>query len=589
MVHLAIPLLLGQHQIAALIAGQVFDHYPEPLRLQRVARQLGISNQQFWQEARLQASIRSPTLRIYGDLLLSLGRAFLRQRYAAILDRRLETANLRLRLSLEGVKDHALFTMDRTGLVTSWNLGAKRLFGYLGKDIVGQNYSRFFTPEDIQEGVPDKLLEQANLDGWINDEGWQVREDGARFFSQGSLSVLETDGAREFGRLVHDVTDQRIAEEGLRQSQKLESIGVLAGGIAHDFNNLLAGIMGSVSFAKGLLPPEHPAYPSLAITEMTTEKAAGLTRQLLAYAGQGKFLVTHVDFSALLRDMLALLQTSIPKSVELQLELGDDLPWIEADASQIQQVVTNLVINGAEAVGPDGGWLRVSARTEGDPHTGLQVCLEVRDSGSGMTEETKSRIFDPFFTTKLMGNGLGLAAVSGIVRGHGGTMRVESEIGKGSAFYICFPAVEKTLQITEKVGAQNDGFAGGTILVVDDEPILRSLAQTILENEGYHVLVAENGRQAVEVFAEHADTITGVLLDMNMPVMKGDKAFSLIRGIRGNVPIVVSTGYAEAMTRALFTTGATVEFIQKPYTAAQLREKMLTTSRPKTAVSGAGT
>jgi CheY-like chemotaxis protein len=273
--------------------------------------------------------------------------------------------------------------------------------------------------------------------------------------------------------------------------------------------------------------------------------------------------------------------------VELQLELEEDLPWIEADASQMQQVVMNLVINGAEAIGPAGGQLCVATRTEGDSHTGLQACLEVRDSGSGMTEETKARIFDPFFTTKMMGRGLGLAAVSGIVRGHRGTMLVESEIGKGTTFRVCFPAVQKTVQIKELVAAQQAGSAEGTILVVDDEPILRILARTILEHEGYRVLLAENGRQAVELFAQHADTITAILLDMNMPVLNGDKAFSLIREMRADVRIVVSTGYAEAMTRELFAADAKVEFIQKPYTATELREKMLTKSKPKTTVSGA--
>lgn len=230
--------------------------------------------------------------------------------------------------------------------------------------------------------------------------------------------------------------------------------------------------------------------------------------------------------------------------------------------------------------------LCISTRTEDDCDTGLQVCLEVQDSGSGMTEETKARIFDPFFTTKLMGRGLGLAAVSGIVRGHGGTMRVESEIGKGSTFQIYFPAVAKTVHVEDIIADKKYACAGGTILVVDDEPVLRVLARTILEHEGYHVLLAENGRQGVEVFAQHADTISAILLDMNMPVMNGDKAFVLIREIRDDVPIVVSTGYAEAMTRALFKAGATVEFIQKPYTASQLRDKMLTMSKPKTTVSG---
>ncbi len=374
MVHLAVPLTLGGQPLGGLIAGQVFDQYPEPLPLERVARKLGISVQQFWQHARLQSPVRNATLHVYGELLLSLGKAFLRQRYSAILDRRLARTNLRLRLLLDDIKGHALFTVDSSGLVTSWNEGATRLFGHTESDVVGQNFARLFTPEEISIGAPEKLVADASRDGWVNDQGWQVRKDGTRFFAEGSLAALGKGEFREFGRLTTDVTDRRKAEEALRHTQKLESIGVLASGIAHDFNNLLSGILGGISFATTCLPSDHPAASSLAIAEQASEKAADLTRQLLAYAGQGKFVVTQFDLSTLIRDMIKLLQTSIPKAVELQLALESDLPWIEADASQIQQVVMNLVINGAESICPEGGSLRVSTgsspmdpRIEGRP------------------------------------------------------------------------------------------------------------------------------------------------------------------------------------------------------------------------------
>jgi CheY-like chemotaxis protein len=342
--------------------------------------------------------------------------------------------------------------------------------------------------------------------------------------------------------------------------------------------------MGGVTFAMSSLAPDHPAYSSLAIAEQASEKAADLTHQLLAYAGLGKFVLTQFDLSVLVRDMLKLLHTSIPISVDLQLALKNDLPWFEGDASQIRQIVMNLVINGAESIGLEGGTLRVSTGTErgekrAEGHTGIEVYIEVRDSGSGMTEATKARIFDPFFTTKSTGRGLGLAAVSGIVRGHGGRMQVESAVGKGSTFRICFPGVERPVQRKEPPAVLRDEHTSGTVLVVDDEPILRTLAQAILERSGYRVLLAEDGREAVEVFRLNAATITAILLDMTMPVMSGPEAFHLIRAIRADVPIVVSTGYGEGAMRGLFDAGSATGFLQKPYTAALLCERIRTTSQ----------
>ena len=579
LVHLAVPVSLGQHKLGALIAGQVFDRYPEPLPLQQLARRLGISAAQLWHEARLQAPIRNATLRVYGELLFSLSKAYLRQRYSAILDRNLERVNLRLRHAVDGIKEHALFTVDGFGAVTSWNLGAECLFGHKESDIIGQNFSCLFPEEDIQKGIPGKLLQKAGDEGGITDKGWQVRKDGTRFFSEGTLAALGEGAFREFGRLTHDVTGQRSAEEALRQTQRLESIGILASGIAHDFNNLLHGIKGGVGLAMTALPLDHPAYPSLVIADKASEKAAELTHQLLAYAGQGKFIVTRFNLSVSIREMLSLLRISISKSVDLQLELEPELPWIEGDASQIQQVIMNLVINGAEAIGKEVGWLRVSTRTasvgeRAVEHTGAEgaeVCLEVRDSGPGMTDEIKTRIFDPFFTTKFSGRGLGLAAVSGIVRGHGGRMRVESSPGSGTTFQIYFPAVEKSTLVQEKPSTQTSSPCSGVILVVDDERILRTLARTILERKGYQVLEAENGREAVEIFRQNASSITAILLDMTMPTMGGDKAFPLLRAIRSDVPILISTGYSQVTTELLGTHEA-FGVIQKPYKPTQLCE-----------------
>jgi CheY-like chemotaxis protein len=372
---------------------------------------------------------------------------------------------------------------------------------------------------------------------------------------------------REYGRLLRDVTELRRAEESLRQKQKLEGIGVLAGGIAHDFNNLLTGIMGGLSLAKASLPPDDPAYPMVELAEHSSTRAAELVAQLLAYSGQGTFVVTRFDFSNLILEILALIGASIPKKVELRLSLTPGLPWIEADASQIRQVAMNLIINGAESIGPEGGTVQVST---GISDSGKCVFMVVKDSGCGMSETTKARMFDPFFTTKFTGRGLGLAAVSGIVHAHRGKMQVESSPGQGTTFTVSFPAVQAAvLKLADPPPADVSPLTG-TILVVDDEPTLRKIAAIILEKAGFSVLFAKDGQEAVEIFRQHALKIGAVLLDMTMPVMGGQKALQLMREIRPDVPIVVSSGYAEASARKEIGQDTLAGFIQKPYTAARL-------------------
>jgi len=577
--HAAIPLFLGHQKLGTLIAGQVFAQYPQPLALQRVAKHLEASPQDLWHAAVHQAPISRATLRLYADLLASLGQAFLRQRYAAILDRSLHQMDERYRMMIEGSKDHALFTVDGRGRVTSWNPGAERLLGYTAGEVLGKNHSGFFTTEDIQSGLPSRGLQLVEQSGWIEEEVWQVRKDGIRFLSETVTARLGGTGepdAPEYGRLLHDVTEERKSAESVLQAQKLESIGVLAGGIAHDFNNLLTSILGNVSLAMVGLPEDDPTRPLLDIAERSSLKAAALIAQLLAYAGKGDSTVTRFDVSGLIAEILPLIQTSIPKAVQLELSLPPGLPWIRADASEIQQIVMNLVINGAEAIGSGGGSLRVSTGIAGlDPSDEEQpdgVYFEVRDSGCGMDEATQRRIFEPFFTTKFTGRGLGLAAVSGIVRRLKGRLALQSAPGEGSTFRIVFPGVPAQLP-EPKAAADADLYGSGVILVVDDDPMVRNFAHAVLERYGYSVLTAENGKAAVSLFRRNAETITAVLLDLTMPVMGGGEAFRLMKEIRPEIPIIISSGYGESAVREQFTS-ALAGVIRKPYTVSELREKI---------------
>ena len=569
--HIAVPLSLGGQQLGALIAGQVFTRYPEPLPLERVARESGISRQRLWQEAIQQVPVTRATLQLYGNLLLSLGQAVLGERYAAILQRRLAQTSQRYRLFIDGVKDYALYTVDGAGKVTSWNSGAERLFGYTEAEIVGQESSSLLVPGILGREALQQAMVEADRSGSVEFEGWCVRKDGTRFFGAGVLASIGKGAAREYGRLVRDVTETRRSEQDLQQAQKLEGIGVLAGGIAHDFNNLLTGIMGGLSFVKTSLPADNPAYRMVEIAERSSVRAAELVAQLLAYAGKGKFVVTRFDLSALILEMLPLIAASIPKTVELDLSLTPGLPWMEADASQIRQIVMNLIINGAESIGADGGTVRVST---GVSDSGSEIFMQVKDSGSGMSETTKAKMFDPFFSTKFAGRGLGLAAVSGIVRGHKGKMQVDSIPGQGTTFRVTFPA-ERSERLADVARLPDKPLptaprGSGAILVVDDESALREMAGVILQNSGYTVLAAKDGREAVELFRQGARKIAAVLLDMTMPVMGGLEAFRLIREFQPSVPIVMSSGYSELAAREELGSDAVAGFIQKPYTAAKL-------------------
>jgi PAS domain S-box-containing protein len=566
----------------ALIAGQVFNRYPEPLPLRRVARHYGISPQQLWHQAIQQVPTTKATLAVFANLLMSLGEAHFGQRHAALLQRDLSATNLRYRLLIDGVQDYALYTIDGARRIVGWNGGAEKMFGHTEAEILGRDCSCLYVPEDIRKEGIRPTLQEADRQGWVESEGWRVRKDGTRFFATGVLASLGRGAVREYGILIRDVTELRRSEEAVRQAQKLESIGVLAGGIAHDFNTLLAGILLGVTQAKSSLPPDHPALPDLEVAEHCGQKAAELTAQLLAYAGKGKFAITRFDLSALVADMLPLIGASIPKAVQLQLFLAPELPWIEGDASQIRQVVMNLIINGAEAVGNGGGIVRISTGIRDRPRgagdragaaaqkPGRDVYIEVKDSGSGMDEATKAKIFDPFFTTKFTGRGLGLAAVAGILRGHMGRLDVESIPGEGSTFTVFFPAVEPPPPRVVEAPSSVAAHGAGTLLFVDDEPVLRKMGKQVLENSGYSVLLAENGREAVEVFQHNSREIVTVLLDITMPVMGGGEALRLIQEIRPDVPVILMSGFGEDSAREDLGTSASAGFIQKPYSVASL-------------------
>ena len=518
---------------------------------------------------------------------------------AEISERRLMESSLREReerlrliydLSTIGIAE-----VDGKGNFTRFNAAFSEIFGYSTGELEKMTFLDVTHPDDVQVSLDQMKQLKTKKRDFFKLEKRYFQKDGSLVWGRLSVSSIRDSqgGYLRSIAMLEDITERKAAEaeqermqRDLLQTQKLESLGVLAGGIAHDFNNLLTAIAGYARLAAEQVDGESPARDSLEQIILASDRAAGLTGEILAFSGRASVESQDVNLSEHVRELDRLLSAAISKKVTVQLELSDDLPLIEADPAQIQQVLMNLILNGAESCGDDPGVvvvrtgvLSVSTRkakqlmTVDEMKPGRYVFLEVRDSGSGMDEETKARIFDPFFTTKFTGRGLGLSSLLGIVRGHGGSLKVDSTLGEGTRFRIFLPASDRTPEVRPEASAM-DLSGKGLLLVVDDEPLVSGLAQRILEGYGYEVITAENGRQALEIFDERADEIDLVLLDMTMPEMNGRETLKAMEAIRPDVVAVLSSGYSESDTAGQFSSTGLAGFIQKPYTPRALVAKV---------------
>jgi signal transduction histidine kinase len=384
-----------------------------------------------------------------------------------------------------------------------------------------------------------------------------------------------------------DITDLKKAdherqqiERKLLETQKLESLGVLAGGIAHDFNNLLTGILGNASLAKMDLPDTSPLMPVIEQIELATHRAADLCKQMLAYSGKGRFFVQHLNLNQLVEDTTHLLNISINKNCVLRFNLATTLPAIAVDATQIRQIIMNLVINASEAIGTQSGVIAIStgiARVDrdyiatllhpGGITPGDYVFLEVSDNGVGMSPATLGKIFDPFFTTKFTGRGLGLAAVLGIIRGHKGALKVYSEVGRGTTFKILLPCSDLTTEkaISTPPMAEPVWRGQGSVLVVDDEETVRTVTARILETLGFAVVLACDGREGLEIYRREPSRFIIVLLDLTMPHMDGEETFRQLRHVNPGVRVVLMSGFNQQEAVSRFTGKGLAGFVQKPF------------------------
>ncbi len=444
-----------------------------------------------------------------------------------------------------------------------------------------------------------EVLERMRREGLVRDVEWVVqRRDGESVPVEASAALLrDAEGApagfvvvgRDIRARKRAAVEQAQLQAQLQHGQKLESMGVLAGGIAHDFNNLLVGILGHAALARQELPPTAPLYERLSRIETAATRAAELTRQMLDYSGRGKMVVESVSLPQLTREIAALIEASISKRIELVFELPPDLPRLLADAGQLQQVVLNLLTNAAEAIGEGDGRITVTAREVGvvagqlfDHRSGAPLAagdylsLEVADTGPGMSAEVQAKIWDPFFTTKFAGRGLGLAAVAGIVQAHDGAVVVDSAVGLGTRMQVLLPVGEGQVVAHQRrltpIPPQQASWRGqGTVLVVDDEELVREVARLSLEQVGYTVVTAEDGQRGVELLSEHRDQVVSVVLDLTMPRMDGPEAFARMRALVPDLPVIVISGYSRDDANArLGELAVTAGFLQKPFNPAEL-------------------
>lgn len=486
----------------------------------------------------------------------------------------------------------ALITIDPEGKVVEWNPAAERIFGYASQQVIGRELAELIIPPQSRDAHRQGMKEfRGTGEGPVLHklvELTALRADGTEFPAEIYITPIRTQSP-SFSGFIRDITDRKLAEEERRKleaqilhGQKLESLGVLAGGVAHDFNNLLTVMLGNASMALMHIAEDSPAGSMLREIEHAAERAADLTKQMLAYSGKGKFEIQALRLDALVQEMAKLLKTVVSKKAAVA--LGLEAATIEGDPTQIRQVVMNLIINASDALEDNIGAIQVRTGTiqaNADdllsPYLpevlppGEYAYLEVEDAGQGMTEETQARIFDPFFTTKFTGRGLGLAAVLGIVRAHRGTIKVVSTPGQGTLFKLLFPCVTNVPEERSDNDRETVSQPGsGTVLVIDDELIINVFVQRALTSAGYQVLAAEDGLEGLEVLREHSQEIVAILLDLTMPRMDGLEVMRELRHLAPDVPVLVMSGYSEQEVSIRCQGTGVRGFIKKPFTTRAL-------------------
>jgi PAS domain S-box-containing protein len=479
------------------------------------------------------------------------------------------------RLLVEGVTDCALYMLDPTGVVTSWNIGGQRIKGYAPAEIIGQHFSRFYTEIDRTNGKPLQSLRIAREQGRYEEEGWRVRKDGTFFWASVVIDPIHEDGKLVgFAKITRDITERRDAQlkleqmqQQLAESHKLDALGQLTGGVAHDFNNLLMIISGSLHTLRKAVGNDPKCQRALSAIEGATKRGASLTSQLLTFARRQSVNPQVVDVAERIDAVREVLDAAVGSAVALQFLIAKGVWPIMVDVAEFETALVNLVINARDAM--TGGVITISARndTSGEAGAGGHVAISVADTGTGIAPDILSKIFDPFFTTKPIGKGtgLGLSQVHGFAHQAGGTVKVASELGKGTRITILLPRKEAAPAAEDVSAAETGG--SGTVLLVEDNPDVATVSSGLLEQLGYTVRRVANAEAALREI--ELDGIDLVFSDIVMPgKMDGLSLARHLKAVRPGLPILLTSGYSDA---ALNVRGD-FPILRKPYEIHELSQ-----------------
>ena len=501
----------------------------------------------------------------------------------------LERSQEEFRLLVQSVTDYAIYMLDPSGNIASWNSGAKRIKGFEPHEVIGTHFSRFYTAEDRATGEPQRALATALADGRFEKEGWRLRKDGTRFWTSVVIDpIYASDGSvRGFAKITRDITERRDtqkkleeAREALFQSQKMDAIGKLTGGVAHDFNNLLTVIIGSLELVQKGVPKEPRLQALMSNALQAAQRGAVLTQRMLAFSHRQELAAEPTDVRALITGMGDLLQRALGSAVDVTTRFPMALGTVMVDRNQLEMALLNLAVNARDAM-PEGGALTIAVRQEtlgpADERglkPGKYAGIEVIDEGMGMDEATRARATEPFYTTKGVGKGtgLGLSMVQGLAEQLGGGLRIESRLGLGTTVGLWLPVVEG-MAASEPMAAKPapDELAPLDILVVDDDALVLMSTAAMLEDRNHRATMAYSGGEALEMLRRHAFDL--VITDQGMPGMSGTELIERMQVEFPAMPVLLATAYAEVPEAAALK----VTRLSKPFLQAELLAAMART------------
>jgi PAS domain S-box-containing protein len=496
---------------------------------------------------------------------------------------RLQESERSFELLVDSVTDYALYMLDPTGHIVSWNSGARRIKGYEAQEIIGRHFQCFYCEEDRAAGIPAAGLRTAAREGRLETEGWRLRKDGTRFWANVIIDAIRTDGELVgYAKITRDITERRAAEGRLRQAQKMEAVGQFTGGAAHDFNNLLMAILGSLEILRKRLPNDQRLLALLDNAVLGAKRGSALTQRMLAFARRQELKHEAVDVACLVNNMMELLERSLGPAIDIETRFPLEAVHVRTDANQLETALLNLAINSRDAM-PNGGTITIAVDVEqikGAHPTNLPLgqfaCLSVSDTGSGMDEATLARATEPFFTTKGIGKGtgLGLSMVDGLTGQSDGKLMARSTLGRGTTIELWLPiATDGIARSRERdLGEAADAARAKRqlcILAVDDDNLVLANVTAMLEDLGHKVIAVGSGTRALEAIDSTPD-IDMVITDQAMPVMTGLQLIEQIRARRSALPVILATGYAE-LPQGL---NASIGRLAKPFTQRALAEAL---------------